>query len=164
MRLALLPALAFVWALTWSTTAHAIPPYPGDLQAALGLSYTPQCSLCHQGGVTGLGTVTTPFGVSMRKYGLTDDPTTFMGALDQMESNNVDSVGRGFSDIEALKMDVDPDVIPPNAIPTSPLPPSYGCSVSTVVQASEGGEWAWMAGMLAILCATVARNREVRKG
>ena len=159
MRLArLLPLLPLLGAFAWPNAAHAIPPYPGDLQTALDLSYTPQCALCHQGGVTGLGTVTTPFGVSMRKYGLTDDPSTFTGALDQMESNNVDSVGRGFSDIEALKMDINPDTVPPNAIPTSPLPPSYGCSASGA-GATRGSFW--MAGMIAMLGVTRRRNRKL---
>jgi hypothetical protein len=110
-------------------TAWAIPPYPGDLQTALKLNYTPQCAICHEGGVTGLGTVTTPFGVSMRAHGLTDDPSTFPGALAAMEADKVDSVGRGYSDIQALQLGQNPDTIPPNAIPTSPVPPDYGCNV-----------------------------------
>jgi hypothetical protein len=146
-------------ALSASGFAHAIPPYPGDLQAALKLSYTPQCAICHEGGVTGLGTVTTPFGVAMRAHGLTDDPSTFPGALAEMENDNVDSVGRGYSDIQALKLDEDPDTIPPNAIPTSPLPPDYGCNMG-LWRAREPCALSWVVGIALVLGA--ARRRRPR--
>jgi hypothetical protein len=150
-----MPLLLTAAVLSLSTTAQAIPPYPGDLQSALSLSAAPQCAICHQGGVTGLGTVTTPFGVSMRKYGLTDDASTFPGALMEMEVNKVDSVGRGYSDVQALKMGVDPNLVPANAVPTTPLPATYGCDAQ-LAPGRVRSPWLWC---LALGVALVLRRR-----
>jgi hypothetical protein len=158
-----LAMLALAVSLTRATPAHAIPPYPGDLVAALKLSYTPACSLCHTNGVTALGTVTTPFGQSMRENGLTFDPSTFAPALAAMKAKNVDSVGRGFSDVQALEEHIDPNAIPANAVPTSPDPATYGCSASpfgTPAGPSRASGIAYA--LLAIALLGLTRRRRLR--
>jgi hypothetical protein len=140
--------------------ALAIPPYPGDLQTALKLSSAPACSLCHEGGVTGIGTVTTPFGRSMRANGLTFDESTFAPALAAMESKAVDSVGRGFSDVTALKEGVDPNAVPASAVPTTPPPPDYGCTARVSPHRVEADE-AWFA--VALCACAISRVRGRRR-
>ena len=50
--------------------AHASSTYPAEIQKQLALNSPPQCGICHANGVTGYGTVTTPFGEAMRARGL----------------------------------------------------------------------------------------------
>jgi hypothetical protein len=65
-RMALWLAVAFLAA----PSSEASSVYPAEIQKQLGLSYLPNCDICHANGVTGFGTVTTPFGEAMRARGL----------------------------------------------------------------------------------------------
>ncbi|HET6981308.1 MAG TPA: thrombospondin type 3 repeat-containing protein [Myxococcaceae bacterium] len=119
MRRVLLVAAALAGGL-----AHASSIYPPEVRSHLGLSYTPDCSLCHANGQTGFGTVTTPFGTSMRARGLVAQNIGSLDtALDALAAEKTDSDGDGTPDIDELKAGTDPNVAGGGAVP----PPTYGC-------------------------------------
>jgi hypothetical protein len=107
MRSALLAVLLALPAWASST-------YPTDVQTHLSLSapIPESCSLCHLNGITGTGTVNTPFGVSLRGKGATggSNTTALNAALDAMNAANTDSDSDGVSDINELKAGTDPNV------------------------------------------------------
>ena len=104
--------------------AHASSIYPPEIRAHLSLSYTPDCSLCHANGQTGFGTVTTPFGTSMRSRGLVAQNLGSLDtALDALAAEKTDSDHDGTPDIDELKAGTDPNVAGGGSVP----PPSYGC-------------------------------------
>ncbi|HUM12164.1 MAG TPA: hypothetical protein VLT82_14560 [Myxococcaceae bacterium] len=104
--------------------AHASSTFPAEVRSHLGLSYTPDCSLCHANGQTGFGTVTTPFGTSMRARGLVAQNIASLDtALDALNAEHKDSDGDGTPDIDELKAGADPNVAGGGNVP----PPTYGC-------------------------------------
>ncbi len=109
-------ALALVLLLPAGPSA-ASPTYPAEIQTQLSLSYTPQCAICHANGVTGYGTVTTPFGLAMRARGLgccsIPSLDTALAALE----------GEGSPYIGYLKEGLDPNDPGAGSVP----PPAYGC-------------------------------------
>ena len=127
-------------------TARASSPYPEELRAALGLSYTPSCTLCHGAGSGGNGgLVNTPFGKSLVARGLlgatsaeldagftpdggTPDPT-LASALAKMQVDQVDSDGDGALDLDELTWGGDPNTY--DGLKSNPIPSvNYGCAVS----------------------------------
>ena len=110
-------------------TAWATPTYPGIIATEMGVDFVPQqCSLCHANGKTEKGTVTTPFGLSMRSRGLVlENPASLRAALARLETDLVDSDGDGRTDIAELKAKDDPNV-GKDAL----KPPRYGCGASVV--------------------------------
>jgi hypothetical protein len=122
LYLAVVPAV-----LLLATSARAQQEYPGMLQDHLALKYPPPCSLCHAKGNTGTGTVTTPFGWSMRGRGLVaDEPQSVTKALDSLRDAHTDSDGDGAADVDELVAGTDP-----NSAGSIPIPngeePGYGC-------------------------------------
>jgi hypothetical protein len=108
-----------------SAPARATPNFPGAIAQDLGAP-TPQCSICHAGGVTGRGTVTTLFGQAMLARGLVaNDTASLQTALDKMRADKVDSNGNGILDVDELIAGSDP-----NATSDHPTTPTYGCSIS----------------------------------
>lgn len=104
--------------------AHASSSYPAEIRAHLALSYTPDCTLCHSVPSGGYGTVTTPFGTSMRSRGLVaQNPQSLDTALDALAAEKKDSDGDGVPDIDELRAGTDPNVAGGGAVP----PPTYGC-------------------------------------
>ena len=104
--------------------AHASSEYPPEIRAHLGLSYTPDCSLCHANGQTGFGTVTTPFGTSMRSRGLVARNIASLDtALDALAAERTDSDHDGVPDIDELKAGSDPNAGGGGSV----APPTYGC-------------------------------------
>jgi len=104
--------------------AHASSIYPPEIRNHLSLSYTPDCSVCHANGQTGFGTVTTPFGTSMRSRGLVAQNIGSLDtALDALAAERKDSDGDGVPDIDELKAGTNPNVAGGGDVP----PPSYGC-------------------------------------
>jgi hypothetical protein len=150
MRSAWFLAVAAVRLLA-APSASASPVYPDEIQQHLGLTYSPPCSLCHAGGVTGLGTVTTPFGKAMRARGLVARNIAALDtALDRMASDRVDSNGDGISDIDELKAGTDPNAGAPGAVP----PPEFGCRAAN----GHGDLPLWSAALLAVAAALIMRS------
>jgi hypothetical protein len=104
--------------------AHASSIFPPEVRGHLSLTYAPDCSLCHANGQTGFGTVTTPFGTSMRSRGLVAQNIASLDtALDALAAEKTDSDGDGVPDIDELKTGSNPNVAGGGSVP----PPSYGC-------------------------------------
>ncbi len=119
-------AVAAVSALLGARTAGATPNFPGAIKSHLTLASQPPCAVCHQNGVTGLGTVTTPFGTSMRARGLqANDTGSLNTALDALSAEGTDSDGDGTGDIAELVAGTDPNTA--GGSNGSTLTPVYGC-------------------------------------
>ena len=147
----------------WSRPAAASPTYPNLVQQHLSLSYAPPCSLCHQNGVTGYGTVTTPFGKSMRAAGLVaEDPASLNAALDQLAANNTDSDGDGVPDIQELVAGTDPNG--PGSLRSSRVPdPAYGCGATMAPTGPSRGAGLAFSGLLLAVLAGVPLRRRARR-
>lgn len=146
MRLLVGASLGLV-ALVAAETAQASSSYPGVVQADLSLSYAPPCSLCHEGGRTGAGTVTTPFGAALRARGAKgSDDAGLRAALAKLVADGADSDGDGVKDADELKKGTDP-----NGSGGAPLDApeiGYGCGGATV--AGHGPSRAPNAGLFAV--------------
>ena len=93
-----------------ASAAHATSNFPSAIRTKLALTYDPPCARCHLNGVTGRGTVTTPFGKAMMARGLVaSDEAALNVALDRMVADKVDSDNNGETDIDALKAGHDPN-------------------------------------------------------
>ena len=134
--------------------ASATPNFPGIIASDLGLDAAPDCALCHV-GATKVGTVTTPFGMSMLTRGLVAyDEGSLSLALQALDGEGTDSDGDGVTDLDELQSGEDPNV---GAGGTAPLGPEYGCSVASPGSQSTpvpGGTRALLA--LATIAAFVA--------
>lgn len=158
-------AIGVVAGVTVAARAGATPNYPDVVAAALGLSVAPPCALCHDGGRTGLGTVTTPFGKSLRAHGaVARDDGSVESALHAMEADGTSSLHDGVSDVSKLKKGLDPNGGDSSAI--SADPPAYGCGGRISRQRVEGLEGVGGAGWLvpiAFVVALALRRRKVRR-
>jgi hypothetical protein len=109
--------LVLALALLGAGPVSASSNYPTEIQKQLQLTYTPACAICHAGGVTGYGTVTTPFGEAMRARGLVCcDIASLDTALAALEGEMSPYVGY-------LKEGLDPNNPSAGAVP----PATYGC-------------------------------------
>ena len=142
-RIGLISAVVTASVAIVTSPASASPQYPEELREALGLSYTPGCTLCHS-TVSGsnVGPVDTPFGKSMVARGLRGatasdggvdadggaiDPT-LLAALAAMRRDGVNSDGDGAEDLDELEWGTDPnhyDGLNPNSTPSV----HYGCQM-----------------------------------
>lgn len=134
-----------------ASPALATGNFPGEIKSHLQASTTPSCALCHSNGVTGRGTVNTPFGTAMRERGLVaGDANSLRTALDRLRTDNRDSDSDGTTDVDELKAGTDP-----NASSTgggtgggSNNPqPAFGCGAS----ATGGMALAQLAGLSALV-------------
>lgn len=159
MRWPLVLSSSFALVAALAAPARATPNFPPAIQQHLGLSAPPPCAICHQDGKTGTGTVTTPFGVSMRSHGLVpNDTSTLTKALDALEAEKVDSDGDGTPDIEELQAGSDPNTAGGGSINGPPV--AYGCGASARI-APEGplDAVAAFGSALAVLGLVLARRR-----
>lgn len=146
-----------------STPAHATPNFPGAIQRALSASQSPQCSICHVCGVTGRGTVNTPWGSAMRTRGLQAyDEDSLRAALAAMERDRVDSDGNGVIDVEAVRAGTDPNPAGTCDPGEDESIPKYGCVGRVSPVDSESGPAAFL--MATIVAAAIARRRAVSHG
>ena len=121
-----------VLGLLAAAPALASASFPATVQSHLALAQQPACALCHLNGITGLGTVTTPFGRTLRAHGcLAANDATLISALDAMQADASDSDGDGVPDIQELLAGTDPNVASGGDGGVEPLPPiRYGCGAS----------------------------------
>ena len=132
-----------------SSIATATPNFPGEIKNHLSLSYQPSCATCHLNGVTGLGTVTTPFGISMRNRGLAANDTGSLDtALDALSAEMTDSDGDGTGDIAELMAQTDPNVAGGSA--GSALTPKYGCGGGDLIYPARPSAIAGIAAALGL--------------
>ena len=119
--------------LLGASPAGATLNFPGAIQRILGAAQAPDCAVCHAGGQTGAGTVTTPLGMALKHRGLAPgDEAALQTALTRLEADKVDSNHNGVSDVDELRAGTDPnfDAAHPQV--------TYGCSV---VASSVGTAW-----------------------
>ena len=91
------------------------------------MTYTVDCGLCHLNGVTGRGTVTTPFGASMRGVGLhPGDEASLKTALASLKAEAIDSDRDGVGDVAELVAATNPNGVGRLDTPRF-LDPEYGC-------------------------------------
>ena len=130
--------LLLLAAPAWATDA-----FPGAIQSKYMLADLPPelCALCHVNGITGVGTVNTPFGKSMRMNGLLpNDTASLNAALDALAAASVDSDRDGMTDVAELMAGRSPNVAQSGSgggsgggggslfVP----PPRFGCGASVV--------------------------------
>jgi hypothetical protein len=143
-------ALLVVPSGVWAT-----PSFPEVIRQTLGAAQVPLCSVCHAGGQTRRGTVTTRFGLAMLERGLAAyDEASLKSALARMEADKVDSNGDGIPDVDALRGGTDPSR-------NSSAPQlEYGCAIGT-------GDGGWRAsapsGIVALIWLLVRRSSAPRK-
>jgi hypothetical protein len=155
--LVLVLASCAIAVLATTGAAHATPGFPAVVAQTLGMSNTPPCALCHDGGRTGLGTVQTPFGKNVREYGATaNDETALREALLAMDADKVSSLKDGVADTAKLRKGIDPNGGDSSAY--SAAPPGYGCGGAHVARTTEGDpSWPWLA--VALVIVRVRRRR-----
>lgn len=152
---ALAALVAALTILTTESSAHATPAFPGVVQSHLGLSAAPDCTLCHV-GTPSAGTVTTPFGATLRSRGARAyDEDALKTALDALAAEKKDSDGDGQDDITELREGADP-----NATGTESVTPEYGCQAAP----SPRDDFALAAAILVTLglCVALTRRRKAR--
>jgi MYXO-CTERM domain-containing protein len=161
-------SLALAMALVVAPAA-ATPEFPKKIRDTLSLTYDPPCELCHEYGNTGIGSLRTPFGLTIRSYAVSgDDPQTLVTTLGQMKTDRIDSDGDGKLDVDELTGNptATPPVPPsnPNARapgdtpwPTSTIP-AAGCATSSSAGGADVPAWI-AAGLVAGVFALRARRK-----
>ncbi len=162
-------ALAFAFAtmaFALARPAFAQPNYPAVVREHLAAARKPPCKVCHANGVTGFGTVTTPFGVEMIGKGARAfNEDSVRNALDTLTLYPTDSShlrDMKPNDIEVLRRGGDPNDASPIYLIEEP---PYGCG-----GASFGGARSSTSGMgsnvtltiFALLAAVVVARRRAR--
>ncbi len=144
-------ALALGLLLVPPRAARASAGYPAEIQKQLALSSPPACSICHAGGDTDAGTVTTAFGTTMVSRGLMggDNLPSLDGALAALE-------GEMSPYIADLKEGLDPNN--PNAGGVAPI--TYGCL--EVTGQGAGSSVAFLA-VLGLALLLLLRPRRARR-
>lgn len=105
--------------------AFATSGFPGVIESTVPTPGPVDCAVCHAGGATRRGTVTTPFGLALRARGLQPkDNASLEAALAALRTEGVDSDMDGVADITELEMGTNPNAAPGQ----NDLPPiQYGC-------------------------------------
>lgn len=160
MRTALLAGAA---TLIWSSAAGATRRFPSEIEGALGLSYSPPCSVCHLRGNIGPGTARTPFAISLKARGMKPgDSASMFASILSLQKDRVDSDGDGTPDTQELQAGTDPNSAA-NASLIRVNGANYGCGGH---QGSENGNerraWAPFLGLGAWLLRRRGRARKVR--
>ena len=160
-------------ALGWTLAAlslsggsvQASPPYPVELQNALGLPRAPPCTVCHGEATAGdAGPADTLFAQAMIARGLRAAESEDAGTIDPslataiaaMEKDGVDSDGDGAQDLDELYWGGDPNHYdgPPASDVSAPV---YGCRVG------RGGSGSALVLAFGIVVAVVLQRRRVRR-
>jgi uncharacterized protein (TIGR03382 family) len=148
------PLLTAVVLVTIPRVASATPSFPEVVAGHLELSTPPECSLCHN-GTPGTGTVTTPFGTSMRSRGARAyDEAAIHTALDALAAEKKDSDSDGTADIDELKAGGDPNGS------AGTVTPEYGCT--TAFGSATSGGFLVLPALAWLLRRRRARARAIR--
>jgi len=154
--------VTFASMLTASADARGTEEFPGTIRYHLRLDYDPPCSICHENGMVGVGTVRTPFGMSLRLRGLAaeqDDSLTV--ALDALDKEQVDSDRDGVTDIAELKTHTDPNRY--GALPLDQAnEPVYGCG-GTVARSRNGADAPAATMVMGLVAAALWARRRKRE-
>jgi MYXO-CTERM domain-containing protein len=139
--------------------ASASADYPATIKSHLSLKNTPECALCHSGGMTGIGTVNTLFGTTARtKYNLTSGNATLLtSVLTKMKTDGVDSDGDKVGDIDELIAGTDPNTAGGGVVAAKP-DLTYGC-VATVAPGVPAPSSGAAFGLALVAAIAVARRR-----
>ena len=138
--------------------ARATPDFPDVVAQTLGLSNSPPCALCHDGGRTGLGTVQTPFGKSVRAHGAAAaDEDSLRSALHDMDADGTSSLHDGVPDTTKLRKGIDPNGGDSSAF--SAEPPAYGCGGARIARAAHDEAITWSALVIAASLVVTAKRR-----
>jgi len=120
-------------AIFFARSASASPTFPDAVKRALSLSYSPPCALCHEGGRTGAGTVTTPFGRAVRDRGAAaGNDASLIAAVQKIAADKIDSDGDGVTDGEELKHGTDPNSKGGASLDTPEI--GYGCGGASIAR------------------------------
>lgn len=121
--------LLLLLCVVFTKLAAASPGFPAVLKRELELRNSPPCSVCHQGGVTGVGSPGTPFREALRERGLAPMNEGSVGtALAQLREDGVDSDADGKGDVDELAASSNPNG--PGMLAESPFEPKYGCGAN----------------------------------
>lgn len=148
--------LGLLVSLLAAANARASTSYPPHLRSVVGLSYTPECTLCHASDLGGDGTAVKPFGVTMLRLGAlgNDNLASLTGALEADRKDRVDSDEDELSDIDELRQGSDPNR---GVNGEAPLTPMTGCVLSR--RASESDTSSWTAVLVASIAFAARRRR-----
>ncbi|HTQ04029.1 MAG TPA: thrombospondin type 3 repeat-containing protein [Polyangiaceae bacterium] len=143
---------AFFTAALWAgvfgitTTAHASPEYPEDIERYWRITSLPVsgqgCKLCHSSDLGETGTVVQPFGKTMRAQGLKpEDPSSLYAALGYVTQHSVvapivDSDGDGVPDFTEIVQDHTNPNDPASFVEHTPEPAAQGGAAGD----SNGGD------------------------
>ena len=135
-------SIAVFLAASRGAPAFASASFPPAIQAELGLSSAPACTLCHRNDVGGIGTVVTPFGrTMMNRLGVAAaNVGSLKAGLAADEAQHLDSDADGIGDIEELQMGTDPNVGASGEVAGLDVPlPETGCAFAARSQLSGVG-------------------------
>ena len=137
------------------SAAQATSGFPDTIVAHLGLSFMPPCSVCHA-SASGGGPMAKPFGVALQERGLSPgDDGSLERALDQLETDAIDSDGNGVTDVMQLRAGNDP------SSGESLLGPemTYGCAGTVARGSLDEHAWPTFAALLVALVGLVTMRR-----
>lgn len=149
------------------SSAQAAPEFPKYIKDHLALDYEPPCELCHLEGNAGIGTIRTPFGLSVRSYGPGPDGSQeILAAIDKLAADGIDSDGDGTGDVTELKSHRDPNVRAPGDTPyPNPDIVNAGCAVGGGDRARDAREvGAPLAGLAVAGVVLASARRRAKKG
>jgi hypothetical protein len=166
MNRAALPVSLALVALFLAPPAFASEPFLEIIKTQLNVPDEPplMCTVCHLTLIGGPGTVTKPFGLTIKdKYGLRlQDVQRLRTALMEMETANEDSDGDKVGDIAELRRGTDPNLADGEVAAEEPRYGCY-CSIRPSQTAPASGAF-WLSALtLSAFCRRAVRRRRIER-